>query len=39
MVFPLGHLYKSDVKQIARDAGFADVAAKKEVCGHRVVIF
>ena len=31
MIFPVGHLQKTEVKQIARDAGFGDVAAKKEV--------
>ena len=31
VVFPVGDLQKAEVKQIARDAGFADVAAKKEV--------
>lgn len=38
MIFPVGHLQKTDVKQIARDAGFADVAAKKEVSNHPVII-
>jgi len=31
VVFPIGILKKSEVKQIAIDAGFADIAAKKEV--------
>jgi len=31
VVFPIGVLKKTEVKQIAIDAGFADVAAKKEV--------
>lgn len=38
MVFPVGHLQKTEVKQIARDAGFADVAAKKEVCMRHPVV-
>ena len=37
-MFPVGHLRKAEVKQIAREAGFADVAAKKEVCSHPVLI-
>jgi len=31
VVFPIGNLKKAEVKQLAIDAGFADVAAKKEV--------
>ena len=37
MIFPVGNLQKAEVKQIARDAGFADVAARKEVSGHSIL--
>lgn len=37
VIFPVGHLLKTEVKQIARDAGFADVAAKKEVSGYPIL--
>ncbi|XP_065912747.1 tRNA-specific 2-thiouridylase MnmA-like isoform X3 [Dysidea avara] len=33
VLFPVGNLKKTEVKQIAIDAGFADVAAKKESMG------
>ncbi|RKP14618.1 tRNA methyl transferase [Piptocephalis cylindrospora] len=32
-LFPLGHLYKSQVKELAREMGFVDVAAQKESMG------
>ena len=31
VLFPVGNLKKTEVRQIAIDTGFADVAAKKEV--------
>lgn len=32
-IFPLGHLYKTQVKDLAREMGFPDVAAQKESMG------